>query len=85
MRSSLAEMFSLDESVAYTHAFLYIRQLAIHLRNAITLHTKQAYQTVYNWQYLAALKLWTNLLTSSYANNKKQLSTLLYPVIQVRI
>uniref|UniRef100_A0A8D8YF06 Nucleolar complex protein 2 homolog n=1 Tax=Cacopsylla melanoneura TaxID=428564 RepID=A0A8D8YF06_9HEMI len=85
MRSSLAEMFSLDESVAYTHAFLYIRQLAIHLRNAITLHSKQAYQTVYNWQYVAALKLWTSLLTTSYANDKKQLSSLLYPLVQVII
>ncbi|KAL1458947.1 hypothetical protein WDU94_010968 [Cyamophila willieti] len=85
MRSSLAEMFSLDESVAYTHAFLYIRQLAIHLRNAITLHSKQAYQTVYNWQYVAALRLWTSLLTTSYANDKKQLSSLLYPLVQIII
>lgn len=40
MRQSLAEMFALDEAASYQHVFLYVRQLAIHLRTAITLHKK---------------------------------------------
>jgi nucleolar complex protein 2 len=40
MRRSLAEMFALDEAASYQHVFLYVRQLAIHLRTAITLHKK---------------------------------------------
>ncbi len=40
MRKSLAEMFSLNETVTYNHAFMYIRQLAIHLRSAVTLKQK---------------------------------------------
>lgn len=40
MRQSLSEMFTISESVSYNHAFLYIRQLAIHLRSAVTLKKK---------------------------------------------
>jgi nucleolar complex protein 2 len=40
MRQSLAEMFALDDAASYQHVFLYVRQLAIHLRTAVTLHKK---------------------------------------------
>lgn len=35
MHNSLVEIFSLDENLSYQYGFVYIRQLAIHLRNAI--------------------------------------------------
>lgn len=35
MQNSLVEIFSLDENLSYQYGFVYIRQLAIHLRNAI--------------------------------------------------
>ena len=40
MRQSLVEIYLFDHNLSYSHAFLYVRQLAIHLRNAITLKKK---------------------------------------------
>jgi len=82
MRRSLIEMFLLDEGVAYTLAFLYIRQLAIHLRNGIVVHRKESIQACYNWQYMASLALWTEMLS---VQNKPVLEGLRFPVIQLII
>ncbi|KAI4457211.1 nucleolar complex 2 and rad4-related [Holotrichia oblita] len=81
MRRSLVEMYSIDLNVSYQHVFLYIRQLAIHLRNAITVKKKENIQAVYNWQYVNSLKLWGNLLGIN--SNKSQLQPLIYPFVQV--
>lgn len=80
MRRSLSELFLLDENVSYHHAFLYIRQLAIHLRNAITVQKKESIQAVYNWQFISSLGLWVELLGAS---SKQALQPLIYPVVQV--
>lgn len=81
MRRSLVEMYALDVDVSYQHVFLYIRQLAIHLRNAITVKKKENTQAVYNWQFVNSLRLWGNLLASTY--NKPTMKQLLYPFVQV--
>lgn len=81
MRRSLTEMYALDLNISYPHVFLYIRQLAIHLRNAITLHKKENIQTVYNWQFVSSIHLWADLLTFTY--NKPQLQPLVYPLVMI--
>lgn len=81
MRRSLVEMFTLDLNVSYRHVFLYIRQLAIHLRNAIVVQKIENRQAVYNWQFVNSLHLWADLISAT--SNKPQLQPLLYPLVMV--
>lgn len=94
MRRSLTELFLLDLNVAYHHVFLFIRQLAIHLRNAILLQKKEHFQQIYNWQYVNSLKLWGDVLSTVSMNvsttgapaktdNKSKLQALIYPLISI--
>lgn len=88
MRRSLTELFSLDLNVAYQHVFLFIRQLAIHLRNACILQKKEHFQQVYNWQYLNSLKLWGDVLSivaqgSGKSDSKARLTALIYPFVSI--
>lgn len=94
MRRSLTELFLLDLNVAYHHVFLFIRQLAIHLRNAILLQKKEHFQQIYNWQYMNSLKLWGDVLSTVSLNvatggapaktdNKSKLQALIYPLVSI--
>ncbi|XP_066911565.1 nucleolar complex protein 2 homolog [Clytia hemisphaerica] len=82
MQNSLVEMFSLNETTTYQHAFIYIRQLAIHLRNAITVKKKDGHLAVYNWQFISCLQLWSRVIGELHG---EILKPLVYPIVQITI
>ncbi|EAS32030.3 ribosome assembly protein Noc2 [Coccidioides immitis RS] len=92
MKNSAAELWGLDQDIAYTTGFTSIRQLAIHLRSSITNPTKDSYKTVYNWQYVHSLDFWSRMLsahcdsmTEAKAGKQSVLRPLIYPVVQITI
>ena len=84
MHRSFVELYQINTELAYKHSFVYIRQLAIHLRNAINLKKKESYQAVYNWQFLHSLNLWSKLLVATHKTSEG-LKSLIYPLTQVTI
>eukprot|EP00039_Didymoeca_costata_P009682 m.128942 g.128942 ORF g.128942 m.128942 type:complete len:780 (-) comp14568_c0_seq6:1072-3411(-) len=86
MLNSVVEIYSLDMNSTYQHAFVYIRQLAIHLRNAMVLKKKDHLKHVYNWQFVYALKVWTKVISGVLKldkTNDQELRPLIYPLVQV--
>ncbi|KAG0013219.1 Nucleolar Complex 2 protein [Entomortierella chlamydospora] len=86
MQNCVAQLYGLDYDRSYQHGFVYIRQLAIHLRNAVMVKTKESFKAVYNWQYLHCLGLWAQVVATHALTNAGQptsLHTLIYPLVQV--
>ncbi|ORZ41323.1 Noc2p family-domain-containing protein [Catenaria anguillulae PL171] len=81
-----AEAYGLDADMSYQYAFIYIRQLAIHLRSAMAAKTKEAYRQVYQWQYVHSIRFWANvLLTYAPKGSASPLTQLVYPLVQVML
>ena len=83
----MVELYRLDPAEAYQHAFVYIRQLAIHLRGAIVTKKKEAFAQVYNWQFLASLQLWARVIAECQPADAgaEGLRPLIYPLVQVTV
>ncbi|EKM76219.1 hypothetical protein AGABI1DRAFT_122794 [Agaricus bisporus var. burnettii JB137-S8] len=90
MKNSASEVYCIDHSLAYQHAFGYIRQLAIHLRNSMKIKSKEAYKQVYNWQFVHSVDFWCIVLAKACSTEaeeesgkESEMKPLIYPLIQV--
>ena len=68
MSACVVEMFGIDQNQSYGLAFAYIRQLATLLRNALAQKTKDAFKSVYCWQYINCLECFERILTARASN-----------------
>ncbi|KAF2112188.1 ribosome assembly protein-like protein Noc2 [Lophiotrema nucula] len=92
MKNTASELWGIDANVGYTTGFVFIRQLAVHLRSSITNKTKDSYKTVYNWQYVHSLDFWSRVvathcesLREAESGKESALRPLIYPIVQVTI
>jgi len=86
LKNSLSELYGFDQRASYQHAFTYIRQLAINLRNAMTTKTQESTRIVYCWQYVHSLDFFSRMLSQHIGTNtSSELHPLIYPFIQVTL
>ncbi|KAJ3272386.1 Nucleolar Complex 2 protein [Terramyces sp. JEL0728] len=91
MDNCIIELYGLSLNASYQHMFVNLRQLALQVRTASTTKTKESYKTVYNWQFLHALRLWGHLVIR-YCDPEVQdskdiavLRPLIYPLVQIMV
>ncbi|XP_027365417.1 nucleolar complex protein 2 homolog isoform X2 [Abrus precatorius] len=75
------ELLAVDLPTAYQHAFIYIRQLAMILREALNTKTKEAFRKVYEWKFMNCLELWTGAVCAY--GSESDLKQLAYPLTQI--
>lgn len=96
MKNAASELFLLpgkqEGEQAYQLAFGYIRMLAILLRKGVKEGSKDAFKSVYNWQFVHAVDFWSIVLSASCDKERlaergqeSPLQQLLYPLIQVAL
>ncbi|MEW5298161.1 MAG: hypothetical protein WDW36_001313 [Sanguina aurantia] len=81
MITCAVELWGLELQASYQHAFSAIRQLALALRNALSMKTADSFKEVYSWQVVNCLELWGRVL-GGHAD-KPELRPLVYPLAQL--
>ncbi|GLT76566.1 hypothetical protein SLA2020_482190 [Shorea laevis] len=77
----VTELLRVDLPTAYQHAFVFIRQLAMLLRDALNMKTKEAFRKVYEWKFMNCLELWTGAICAY--GSEPDLKPLAYPLTQI--
>ncbi|KAA8549601.1 hypothetical protein F0562_001381 [Nyssa sinensis] len=77
----VTELLGVDLPTAYQHAFVFIRQLAMILREALNMKTKEVFRKVYEWKYMNCLELWTGAICAY--GSEADFRPLTYPLTQI--
>ncbi|KAI8077961.1 Noc2p family-domain-containing protein [Gilbertella persicaria] len=94
MRNLAIQLYGINPVLSYQQAFVYIRQLAIHLRQAMKVRSTKNHNMVYNWQYVHCIDFWADVLNAysgpmvdkeTEQEVESPLKALIYPLTQVAI
>jgi len=64
MADCVVEVLGVDLGAAYQQAFAALRALAVQLRDALSMKSKDAYLQVYCWQTVHSLDLWERVISA---------------------
>uniref|UniRef100_A0A5S6QSH7 Nucleolar complex protein 2 homolog n=1 Tax=Trichuris muris TaxID=70415 RepID=A0A5S6QSH7_TRIMR len=81
MQNAFADVCLLNPQLTYRHAFLFIRQLAISLRNATISKTENSAKLVQSWQFVQSVLLWCRVL--ALCPSEAALQPIRYPLVNV--
>ncbi|XWS58075.1 hypothetical protein CRYUN_Cryun08bG0004000 [Craigia yunnanensis] len=81
LANCVIELIRVDLPTAYQHAFVFIRQLAMLLRDALNMKTKEAFRKVYEWKFMNCLELWTGAICAY--SSEADFQPLAYPLTQI--
>lgn len=82
LTNCVAELYKCDVALAYQQSFLYIRQLALHLRAAFIKKGETAMKVIRCWQFINCLRLWTKVVCT-LPTSDSGLGVLCFPLSQV--
>ena len=83
LQDDIINILNYDLEKAYTTIFTFIRKLCIQLRTTIVDKTSSSIKSIYNWQFVNSLILWSRAIMKYISNQNIYL--LIYPLIQTII
>lgn len=81
MMECIAMLYGTDSAMAYQQAYLYIRQLGLHLRTILLKHSTDSTVQVTGWQFVNCLRCWVTVLCESSVS--AELRELVFPLTQI--
>lgn len=82
MAQCVAELYVVDPTIAYQQAFLYIRQLALHVRSAFLRKSQETTRQITSWQFMNCIRLWTRVICTM-PSSTSGIGALAFPLSQV--
>ena len=83
LQDDIINILNYDLEKAYTTIFTFIRKLCIQLRATIVDKTTNSIKSIYNWQFINSLILWSRVIVKY--NSNQNINLLIYPLIQTII